>query len=271
MRSRRLASLGVLLGLVALPAFAQADGAPSSPPTTAVLSPFAPIRLEGANGANDSGSSISSTNWAGYAVTGSSFTSVLGSWIVPQFHCDKTPNSGSGVFVGIDGYNNNGDLKAIGTASNCVGTQTQYYAWYEFSPTRSGKITSVPVKTGDLIFAEVSYAGTEFTVMIHDITQGTFFTKSVVTTGAPRSSAEWIVGKIVAFTNLMDFGEVSSGFDYTSITDTDWATDSSVSGPISDFGSKKVKITMVTSGVTEATPTALTTDGSSFTVSWKHE
>ena len=45
-----------------------------------------------------------------------------------------------------------------------------------------------------------------------------------------------------------------------------------VTGPISDFGSSVQKITMETSGGTKkAVPTALTTDGSSFKVTWKHE
>jgi hypothetical protein len=213
---------------------------------------------------------VDAVNWAGYAVTGSSFTSVLGSWVVPAYHCLKTPGAKSTVFVGIDGYSDN-TIEGIGTEFDCVGTHYQYFALYTLGTT-SKKITGFSVKPGDLISANVSYDGSEFFVQIYNITQGLFFSTSAAVSGAQRSSAEWIVGRYINPTiALMDFGKVSSGSDYTNIVDTDWATDSSVSGPISDFGSHIVKFNMVNAGVTEATPSALTTDGSSFTVTWKNE
>jgi hypothetical protein len=174
------------------------------------------------------------------------------------------------VFVGIDGYSDN-TVEAIGTVANCVGTKYQYFAEYTLGTT-SAKITGFSIKSGDLISASVSYTGSEFTLEIYNITQGLFFSKSAAVSGAQRSSAEWIVERAVNPTYpFMDFGKVSSGSDYTNIVDTDWATDSSVSGPISDFGSHVVKINMVDTGVTYATTSALTTDGSSFTVNWKHK
>jgi hypothetical protein len=69
--------------------------------------------------------------------------------------------------------------------------------------------------------------------------------------------------------NLADFTKASFGDDYTSIKDTNWATDSTVSGPISDFGSTVEKITQVDDTLfIEARPLALSTDGSSFTSTW---
>jgi len=171
--------------------------------------------------------------------------------------------------VGIDGYSDS-TSESIGTESDCVGAKYQYFAWYVLGTTVT-KITGFSVKSGDVISASVSY-GPDFTVEIYNITQGLFFSTSAAVSGAQRSSAEWIVGRYYNPTYpLMDFGKISSGSDYTNIVDTDWATDSSVSGPISDFGSNVVKINMVAFGVTYATPTALTTDGSSFIVNWKHE
>src|SRR5271169_6717709 len=72
MRSKTLASLGILLGLAISPAFAQIDSAPGSPLTTSI----GPIQIEGANDADADGPTPSATsiNWAGYAVTGSGFT-----------------------------------------------------------------------------------------------------------------------------------------------------------------------------------------------------
>ena len=267
MRSKTLASLGILLGLAISPAFAQVDRVADSRPT-GIMTPLAPIHPDRGNAADGRETSANSGGYAGYVVTGSAFTSVKGSWVVPKYHCLKTPNSGSGFAVGFDGYDNS-YFEVIGTASNCVGTQYQYYAVYEFSPTDYGFITSVPVKSGDL---EVSYTGSKFKLTITNKTTGKTFSKSAAVPGAPRDSADWIVTTVGGFSNLMDFGTLSSGDDYTTIVDTDWATDSTVSGPISDFGSKLVKLNMVNSAnVTLATPSALTTDGSSFTVTWKHE
>jgi len=269
MRSKTLASLGILLGLAISPAFAQTGSVAGSRPT-GIMAPLAPIHPDGGNAADGPGMSINSTNWAGYAVTGSDFIGVSGSWIVPKYHCLTTPNSKSVAFVGIDGYSDT-TIESIGTESDCVGTKYQYFAWYTLG-TGVTKITGFSVKSGDAILARVSYAGSEFTVEILNLTQGTVFSTSAAVSGAQRSSAEWIVARYVnPVSPLMDFGIVSSGQDFTNVAETDWATDSAGRGPIAAFGSNMVKINMVSGGVTYATPTALTPDGSSFQVNWKHE
>ena len=252
--------------------------AAASPRTTPIASALAPMQLGEADGADVPGSSLNAY-WAGYAVTGTDFTTVLGSWVVPPYHCIKTPNAHSFFLVGFDGYRSTSTTyEAIGTASNCVGTNRKYYGWYQFQNQGgvvSGEIPSFTVKVGDLISAEITYANSEFTATISNITEGLFYEISVKVPGAQRSSAEWIVSKAElqgAQLPLMDFGKVSSGTDYTNIFETDWATDSSITGPIGDFSGNVHSLTMVGSGnVTEATPTALTTDGSSFSVSWKAE
>ncbi|HYA24974.1 MAG TPA: G1 family glutamic endopeptidase [Terriglobales bacterium] len=284
-----LTLIALLLSSFATPASAQETLIPSPESISGVTAnsplpfPFmassGQARLDADNTANDPATSSNSIHQAGYAVTGTEFTNVLGSWVVPPYHCTQTPNTYSSFGVVMDGYpDTNKTFEGVGTASNCVGTNHQYYAWYEFANTGgvlSGKIPSFAVKGGDLISAEVSYANSVFTVTISNITEGLFYEKSATVPGAQRSSADWVVLKEYlddVLLPLMDFGKVSSGFDYTSVTDTDWATDSSTTGPISDFSGKVHKITMVsTGGVTEATPSTLTTDGSSFAVNWKAE
>jgi hypothetical protein len=57
--------------------------------------------------------------------------------------------------------------------------------------------------------------------------------------------------------------------DNTAVTGTCYATVSGVNGQISSFGSAVQQITMVTSrGVTKASPSALSTDGTSFSAEW---
>jgi hypothetical protein len=215
---------------------------------------------------------VTSSNWSGYAVTGSGFTSAHGSWIVPKVKCGTTPNSYSSHWVGIDGYSS-GTVEQLGTDSDCSGTTPQYYAWFEFYPNPPRLISSITVHPGDVMSATVSQIGSQFKLKMtnHTISKTVSVTR---TWSAARTSAEFIVeapssGSVLP---LADFTSVSLGEDYTNINDTNWATDSSVTGPISDFGANVQKITMQTSGgVNKAVPTKLTTDGSSFKVAWKHE
>lgn len=218
-----------------------------------------------------------STNWSGYAVTGSSFTSAKGSWIIPTVNCSKTPNTYSSFWVGIDGWTSS-TVEQTGTDSDCNGSRASYYAWYEFYPAGSVLISGVPVSPGNKMSAQVVYTGTEFTITITNETTGKSFSKSSTVRGAARSSAEWIAeapcctrsGGILP---LADFGIVDLGDDYTGITSTNDATDSSITGPISDFGTAVNEAIMVngSTGADEAVPSSLTTDGSSFTVTWDSE
>jgi hypothetical protein len=264
--------LGILVVLAASPVLAQVSGKPSSPQTTAVVSPrqHAPMRLHRLvpGGAE-------SENWSGYVVTGSGFTDAKASWHVPEVNCSKTPNTQSAFWVGLDGWTD-GTVEQNGTDSDCSGTTPVYYAWYEFFPAAPVLISDVPVSPGDVISAEVSYNGSEFTLYIKNETTGKSHGRSKAVPGAQRSSAEWIAeapgssgGGILPLT---DFGKANFGEDKTGIGGTNYATDSSTSGPISAFGSSIEEVTMVSSkNVVEAVPTSLTSDGTSFTIAWKSE
>ena len=165
------------------------------------------------------GRNSTSTNWSGYAVTGSngSVTYVKGSWIVPAVSCTSTPNGYSSFWVGIDGDGSN-TVEQIGTDSDCVSvvgapnTKT-YYAWFEFYPKgayligsydrKTGRCQSFCVSEGDAITAEVSYGGggpkgrggASFTVTITDqpLNGASWsYTTSSSVANAQQASAEWI-------------------------------------------------------------------------------
>jgi hypothetical protein len=263
-----------LLVLAASSALAQTLNRVASSDTEAVIPrQHAPMRRHGVGPINGA---VESENWSGYAVTGSSFTSAEGSWTVPTVNCTKTPNTYAAFWVGIDGYSSS-TVEQTGTDSDCDRKNPSYYAWYEFYPAGSVLISSVAVAPGDQMSARVTYNGTEFTIKITNETTGKSFSKSSRVSGAQRSSAEWIA-EAPCCTNsggilpLADFGTVLLGDDYTGIAGTNDAADSSVSGQISDFGSAVNSITMVSAGgATEAVPSALTSDGTSFSVVWKSE
>jgi hypothetical protein len=221
---------------------------------------------------NGRGSS-SSLNWSGYAVTGpsKSVNGVRGSWIVPAIvgTC-PSKNQYSSFWVGIDGFNSN-SVEQIGTDSDCQNGSPKYYAWYEFYPAPSITITSVVVHPGDVIGAQVAFSGGRFTVTIADLTTHKSFSTSKAMS-ADRSSAEWIAEAPSSFTGILplaDFGTVLFGTDSTGVNFSCYASISGKIGSIGSFGSAVQQITMVTkSGAVKATPSALSTDGTSFSVQW---
>jgi hypothetical protein len=239
-----------------------------SPPDSGdpVVAQHAPINIR-----ESRNSDVTSTNWSGFAVTGSNVTDVRGSWIVPaiQGTCPAT-NQYSSFWVGIDGYNSN-TVEQIGTDSDCQNGVPTYYAWYEFYPHQSYMFTNFPVSPGDAIDAEVSYAGGRFTLSLTNYTIGASVTTSGKVARAQRSSAEWIAeapssGGVLPLAN---FGTVDFGADYTPFTDTCDATVGGVAGPISAFGANIQRITMVnSSNAVKAQPSQLNPTGGSFTDAW---
>jgi hypothetical protein len=252
--------LGVLGALALLPAFAQ------------VSEKVAPRQLGQIRDKVDhlDGTSDSS-NWSGYAVLGTTFTSAEASWTVPAAVCTGVRGDEYAAFwVGLDGYSSS-TVEQTGTLSDCSGRNPNYYAWYEFYPNPMYEITSVPISPGNVISASVTFSGSEFTVTIKNVTTGRSYTKTAKVSGAARSSAEWIT-EAPCCTNsggilpLADFGTVNFGLDYTSVAGTNYAN----GGTIGSFGSNVQQITKVGSSTSPQTSTcsALSSDGTSFTCTW---
>ncbi|MFZ0479948.1 MAG: G1 family glutamic endopeptidase [Terriglobales bacterium] len=280
---------GILLALATLPLFAQSpDGAtslltpdgriPRQHPPRKVLPDMAP-EWDAKNHVTVS----YNLSWAGYAVTGSDFTAVNGSWTVTEPNCSKTPDTYSSEWVGIDGWDSD-TVEQIGTDTDCTGKTPYFYVWYEFFPLNTVVISDVSIKAGDVFSASVIYEGSnEYTVSIKNDTTGQSFSKKVkfggaVGSGTPkRNSAEWIMemdsgGELA----LTDFGTDSFGQYYTGVSGgTDTAVDSAHSGPITDFGSAVQKSITTQNGESTSPKTSLPSnlapDGSSFTVKWKSD
>ncbi len=214
-----------------------------------------------------------SLNWSGYAVTGD-ITDVQGSWIIPAVTCAPGEYSYSAFWTGIDGFNS-GTVEQTGTSSDCVNGVPRYYAWYEFFPSPSRTISGLTVSAGDVISAEVRYdtASGRFVVTIEDVTTNQSFTTRKKAPHAARSSAEWIAEAPSAGSSILplaDFGTADFGFDYTGVSPTCFATVGGTAGAIGTFGAAVQTITMVTSsGGVKASPSALSSDGTSFSVTWK--
>jgi Peptidase A4 family len=220
------------------------------------------------------------TIWAGYAVTGTDFTQVQGSWVVSAVDCTKTPNTDSSEWVGIDGWSSN-TVEQVGTDADCNGKTPFYYVWYEFYPLNTVVIKDVSIAPGDKFSASVVYDGdNEYTVSIINETTGESFSKEVEFKGAEgsgvplRNSAEWI--EEMDGNQLSDFGRDLFGERFTEVSDgTNSAVDSTTSGVISNFGDAVQESISTKNGSQNskdtAVPSALTSDGASFGVTWKSE
>ncbi len=198
-----------------------------------------------------------SNNWAGYIATGGTFTSVSGSWIVPQVN--TTGTSSDATWVGIGGTTSR-DLIQTGTRAvvNNNG-QVSYQAWYETLPANSRKVP-LTINPGDSITASIAQQSTnQWAISLHDTTTGQSY-QTNVTYASSLSSVEWIEEMPVlgrSFIPLDNFGSVqfsalSTVKDGTTLTPAQANAHS---------------IVMVNySGQALAQPSAIGSDGASFTV-----
>jgi hypothetical protein len=158
-----------------------------------------------------------SSNWSGYVDTGSTFTAVSASWVVPAVQ-SSTPSLSSGTWIGIDGASNSA-LIQTGTAQITAGGQTAYYDWYELLP--SAPINLESVSPGDEMHASIVETSTgNWAITITDATSEQTNVINVAYND-PQASAEWIeeapTSDTGQQTSLAEFGTVQfSGISETS-------------------------------------------------------
>ncbi|HUZ99887.1 MAG TPA: G1 family glutamic endopeptidase [Gaiellaceae bacterium] len=209
-----------------------------------------------------------STNWAGYAVSGSTFTDVKGTWVQPAAACTGVfTSSYSAFWVGIGGLvGSNGGLEQTGTESDCRNGQPFYTAWYELLPDGSVSVP-VTISAGDTISAEVSIDGAAVTLTLTDVTTNQMFTTQETPAVLDTSSAEWIAEAPsrcfstdhCAQLPLANFGTIEfSGSSTTANGHVGTISDQSWSATSIELGGE----------TGSASPAALSPDGSDFTVAF---
>ena len=213
-----------------------------------------------------------STNWSGYAVETNlqspqtnAVTLVQSQWVVPAVSCPNRSSSYSSIWVGIDGYSD-GTVEQIGTDQDCNRRNPVYYAWYEMYP-QSSHTVSLAVAPGNVMTALVQYTGNNsYTLTLNNVSTGKTFTTTQQLANAGRSSAEWVVEAPSSWFGVLPL----ANFGTANLTNS-VATINGHNGTISDPAWQKDAITMVTNNNTvKALPSALSADGSSFSVAWKH-
>ncbi len=205
---------------------------------------------------------VQSTNWSGYADTGSSFSKVTASWTEPTgVSSGRRTTSLAAFWVGIDGYSSS-TVEQDGTLIESYEGTVYYYDWWEIYPENDVQVVD-NVSPGDHITSTVTRSGDSYTLSVTDSTHtADSFSTTQTYAGAADSSAEWIAEAPSGSSGvepLTDFGSVSFSGAST--------TEGSTSGVISSFTDDE--ITMITSsGATEATPSALNSSGNAFSVTW---
>jgi hypothetical protein len=147
--------------------------------------PRVPLR-----GSGNRAAGWSSSNWSGYALSGSGYSSVTAQWVVQAVKASRKATYSS-EWVGIDGYNNN-SLIQTGTESDYYNGAAHYDAWWEILPAAETVIPSIAVSPGDQMSATINKgSGSSWTITITDTTRNESFSTVQTYTG-PQTSAEWI-------------------------------------------------------------------------------
>lgn len=166
---------------------------PQTPTSAYVALYHAPMhRLGPPKNASTTPYGWSSTNWSGYALSGTTgqYNSISGNWTVPTVAPSKG-SSYSSSWIGIDGFNNS-DLIQTGTEQDYYSGASHYDAWWEILPAAETVITNMTVQPGDQMSANIVNDGNgNWTITIDDKTRGETFTTTQAYSG-PAESAEWI-------------------------------------------------------------------------------
>lgn len=198
----------------------------------------------------------SSSNWAGYAATGSKFTSITASWTQPSVSCGSSTTYSS-FWVGLDGDGSN-SVEQTGTEADCSGGSPVYSSWYEMYPKYPVNFSNT-VRPGDKFTATVTTNGSgSFTLTLANNTEGWTKTVNATLKSAALASAEVIAEAPSSSSGVLplsNFGTVNfSGSKANGQSIGNFSPD---------------QINMVSGSTTKATTSSLSS-GTAFSVTWKH-
>jgi hypothetical protein len=232
-----------------------------------------------------------STNWAGYAVSGSGgqtkhFSSVSGTWVAPTASCTPGSQTFSAFWVGIGGLGQNSQaLEQTGSEADCTASgRPVYSAWYELVPAAPVTL-KINVAAGDTVTASVTIRGRDVTIRFTNVTRGTSVAKTLRASVIDQTSAEWIAeapsecdnqGNCVPMP-LTNFGKMAfsnlsatSGGHTGTVSDSAWSSQAIELQEDTGGGhlSGRHRFARASGSSTTATPSALSATGSAFSVAF---
>jgi Peptidase A4 family len=225
------------------------------------------------------------SNWAGYVVASSattktSFSAVSGSWTQPAADCGAGSPSHSAFWIGLGGYTGE-HLEQTGTSASCSATgQAVYSAWYELVPAAQVPVT-MTVQPGDRLSAHVAVSGDTVTISLSDLTRHATFSKQLQMSSPTVSSAEWIAeapsrclsssSQDCHILSLADFGSVT----FTGASASAAGRTGSITSGLGQVSALTLEANAgfgrlyATAAQADASPGAVSVNGSSFTVTWQ--
>jgi hypothetical protein len=269
------------------------SGTPSAAPTSTPTSPASPPRspqsspvvvaplIHCAGSASEvGGTSVHrSSTWAGYvaALPPGTFGCVEGSWIEPTVTCG-TGDAALQIWVGVGGYSSHDTgiaddghpLEKTGTGVDCANGIADHYAWHQRDP-REPKDLPFPATTtrtgdmvviaGDRIWAQVRFTAGSVLMTVADLTSGDIRAIAQADSGLHRSSGDWIV-------------EGEDGLPVPAFASIEFTAGSaSMAGTFGTIGARawlRNSIDEWAAGHPRLRVSALSPDGSSFSVTWLH-
>ena len=217
----------------------------------------------------------SSINWAGYGVSGGTFTKVAGSWVQPGVTCPAKLSEGAAFWVGIDGLvSTDKTVEQIGTDSDCVAASgPSYYAWYQMYPKESSRPAPFEVSGrggrdhrcagfGDgqgLHTDDQCHVGWRAEMARHNQNDRHHGAEGIVRRVDSRSPLRRIF--VQEGDPLSDFGSVN----FSGLSVVGRATN-----PKAGFTDTEITMTTTDSASVKAYPSALSSGGTAFGVTWVH-
>jgi hypothetical protein len=200
-------------------------------------------------------STVMSTNWSGYVLSGGPFTGATGTFNVPTIYTSPTDTETS-EWVGLDGASSTDpSIIQAGIDEHYVAATNTYvtYAWIELFPAPS-VLVPVPVRPGDQVTVSIGLLSPGvWNVIVKDDSNGVAYSVNQAYAG-PALSAEWIVeAPTSAATQTIHTVGAFSPVTFTQVG----------VNPVSGLLSRWV---MVQDGVEVATPSDLSSNG--FTVAY---
>ncbi|WP_051452178.1 G1 family glutamic endopeptidase [Actinospica robiniae] len=190
------------------PAHAAAERSHGAPMRLAPVFPVSPPFVPGAVAPQASGNTTSS-NWAAYAETGGTYTSVSSSWVEPTVTC--TSSGIVAFWVGLDGYGSS-SVEQTGTGADCSTGMPVYFAWWETYPQNAMQEYKDAVAPGDVFDSTVTSLGSgQYELDLSDTTKGWTEHNKVAAPDALNASAEIVAEAVTegdSISALPDFGSV---------------------------------------------------------------
>lgn len=199
-----------------------------------------------------------SSNWSGYAARGGTFTSVSGTWTVPEIALDA-PFGADAAWVGIGGLRTR-DLIQAGTQQLVSGSGTVVYqAWVEKLPEVSRPVP-LTVLPGHTVTVSIDFQGEDmWLITLTNNTTGQSLVRTE-TYSSTHSSAEWIQEAPFSRRRVLPLSEFGS-ITFSSGS----AVRDGVGLSIADLGARAISL-IDNNRRAIAVPSPLGVDGASFSV-----